>query len=97
MKFSIYFILIITLLPLFGCQKSEKSDIQVDNKSYINDFELLQENPSTQTSIRVTSPKAIIDPTNNDIEIFESFIEIINKNGQDFNVKSGKSSLLIIS
>jgi len=63
----IYFLLIITTLPLFGCQKSNKSSTQIDNKSYIKDFELLQENPNNQTSVRITSPKAIIDPTNNDM------------------------------
>ena len=85
--------LIITMLPLFGCQKSNKTSIQIDNKSYINDFELLQENPNNQTSVRITSPKAIIDPTNNDIDIFDSSIELLNKNGQDFKVKSGNSTL----
>ena len=90
---QIYFLLIITILPLFGCQKSNKSATQIDNKSYINHFELLQENPNNQTSIKITSPKAVIDPTNNDIEIFESSINILNKNGQDFNVKSGNSTL----
>ena len=65
---QIYFLLIITILPLFGCQKSDKFDTQIDNKSYINDFELLQENPNKYTSVKITSPKAIIDPTINDIE-----------------------------
>ncbi len=91
--FKFYIVLIIFLLPLFGCQKSNKSATQIDNKSYINDFELLQENPNNQTSIKITSPKAIIDPSNNDIEIFKSSIEILNKNGQDFIVKSGNSTL----
>ena len=90
---QIYFLLIITILPLFGCQKSNKSAIQIDNKSYINVFELLQENPNNQTSIKISSPKAIIDPTNNDIQIFEGSIELIDKNGQDFIVKSGNSTL----
>ena len=89
----IYFLLIITTLPLHGCHKSNKSSTQIDNKSYIKDFELLQENPNNQTSVRITSPKAIIDPTNNDIDIFDSSIELLNKNGQDFKVKSGNSSL----
>ena len=89
----IYFLLIITTLPLFGCQRSNKSSSQIDNKSYINDFELLQENPDNQTRVRITSPKAIIDPTNNNIDIFESSIELLNKNGQDFKVKSGNSTL----
>ncbi|WP_413390448.1 LPS export ABC transporter periplasmic protein LptC [Prochlorococcus marinus] len=89
----IYFLLIITTLPLFGCQKSNKSSTQIDNKSYIKYFELLQENPNNQTSVRITSPKAIIDPTNNDIDIFDSSIELLNKKGQDFKVKSGNSTL----
>ena len=89
----IYSLLIITFLPLFGCNKFHKSASQVDNKSYINDFELLQENPDNQTSIKITSPNAIIDPISNDIEIFKSSIEILNKNGQDFKVKSGNSTL----
>ena len=66
---------------------------QIDNKSYINDFELLQENPNNQTSLKIISPKAIIDPKTNNIEMLESSIDIFNKNGQDFNVKSGKSTL----
>ena len=89
----IYFLLITTTLPLFGCQKSNTYSTQIDNKSYINDFELLQENPKNQTSVRITSPKAIIEPTNNDIDIFESSIELLNKNGQDFKIKSGNSTL----
>jgi LPS export ABC transporter protein LptC len=89
----IYFLLIITILPLFGCQKSNKSSNQVDNKSYITDFQLLHQNPNNQTRIKITSPKAIIDPTNNDIEIFDSSIDLINQDGQDFNVKSGNSTL----
>jgi len=91
--FQIYFLVIFSILSLFGCQKSNKYTTQIDNKSYINDFELFQENPNNQTSIKITSPKAIIDPTNNDIEIFDNLIEIFNENGQDFIVKSGNSTL----
>ena len=89
----IYSLLIITILPLFGCQKSNRSVTQIDNKSYINDFELVQENPNNKTSVKITSPKAIIDPKSNDIEIFKSTIDILNRNGQDFQVKSGHSTL----
>ena len=80
-------------MPLLGCQKSNISTAQVDNKSYINDFELLQENPNKETSLKITSPKAIIDPTINDIEIYESSIEILNENGIDFLVESGNATL----
>ena len=86
-------LLIISTFPLFGCQKSNESSNQTDNKSYIKDFELLQENPNNQISVRITSPKALIDPTNNDIDIFDSSIELLNKNGQDIKVKSGNSTL----
>ena len=91
--FNIYLLLIISLFPLFGCQKSNKSTAKIDNKSYINDFELLQENPNNQTSVTITSPRAIIDPRNSDIEIYDSSIVILNKNGIDFKVKSGNSTL----
>ncbi len=92
-NFQIFFLIIITILPLLGCQKSNKSTTQIDNNSYIKDFELLHENPNNQTSVKITSPKAIIHPANNDIDIFESSIEILNKNAQDFIVISGNSTL----
>jgi len=87
----IYFLLIITIFPLLGCVKYNKSTVKIDNKSYINDFELLQKNSNNITSVKITSPKAIIDIKNNDIKIFKSSIEIFNKNGQDFQVKSDNS------
>ena len=90
---KIYFFLIITFLPILGCQRSSNLLDEIDNKSYINDFELLQQNPNTQTKVKITSPKAIIDPLNNDIEIFDSFIEIINQTGDVFNINSGNSTL----
>ena len=92
-SFNIYLLFILTIYPLLGCQKSNKSAAQVDNKSYINDFELLQENPNKETSVKITSPKAIIDPTINDIEIYKSSIEIINENGIDLQVESGNATL----
>ncbi len=88
-----YFLLIITIIALIGCQKSNISTTKVDLKSYINNLELLQENPNNQTTIKITSSKAIIDPSKNDIELFESTIEFLNKNSQDFKVESGKASL----
>ena len=91
--FNIYLLLIISIFPLFGCENSNKSTAKIDNKSYINDFELLQENPNNQTSVKITSPRAIIDPRNSDIEIYDSSIVILNKNGIDFKVKSGNSIL----
>ncbi len=93
MKFQFYFLLLLTILPLIGCEKDNKSNTQLNYKSYINDFELIQDNKSNDRRIKITSPQAIIDSTNNDIEIFQSSIEILNKNGQDFQVKSGNSIL----
>ena len=91
--FKIYFLLILSTLLLLGCQKSNKSASQIDNKSYINNFELLQENNSNDTRVRISSPKAIIDPISNDIEIFDSSIDILNKNTLEIQVQSGNSTL----
>ena len=84
----------ISMLPLFGCQKSNQSTTQIDNKSYIKDFELFQNNANGESSLRISSPKAIIDPITNDIEIFENSIELLNNNSQDFKVLSGNASLI---
>ena len=92
-KIPIYLFTILTILPLLACQKNKLITNDIDNKSYINDFELLQKNSKNNTSIKVTSPQAILDPTNNDIEITDSTIEIINSKGQDIRIRSGKSSL----
>ncbi len=87
----LYFLAFLSIFPLSSCKKSQQQTIEVDNKSYINDFELVQENSMNDTQIKIRSPKAIIDPLNNDIEIFDSSIQIINKDGNDVLVKSGKS------
>ena len=93
MKYFKFFVLIITILPLLSCQKSKKSLSQLDNKSYIKEFEIVKENNNNQTSVKITSPKAIIDQTISNIEILESLIEIYDKNGSDLKVKSGYSTL----
>ncbi|WP_269616976.1 LPS export ABC transporter periplasmic protein LptC [Prochlorococcus marinus] len=89
----LYFLIVLAIYPLLGCQKSSKPLAQLDNNSYITNFELLQKNTSNDTRIRITSPKAKLDQTNNIIEIVDSSIEIINKDGQDFKVKSGYSTI----
>ena len=91
--FSIYSLLILTILPLLSCQKSENSTKQIDNNSYITDFELLQENPNNETSVKITSPKAIINQQNNNIDIFDSSIVIATNNEKDLLVRSGNSSI----
>ena len=85
-----YFILIV---PLLSCQKTNTNNRFVDNNSYINDFELIQQNPENSTRIKITSPNAIIDPANNDIEIYDSKIIILDKDEETIEVKSGQSTL----
>ena len=96
-QIHIYFHLILSVFPLLGCQRFTKVTSQFDPKSYITNFELLQKNISNDTRVRITSPKAILDQENNDIEIVETSIEITNKRGQDFQVKSGYSTLYNLS
>ena len=91
--FSFYLFIIFTILPLFACQKNKVITKEIDYKSYINDFELQQKNSRNNTRIKITSPQAILDPTNNDIEIKDSTIEIKNSKGNDIKISSGKSSL----
>ena len=92
-KGSLYFFLPIIILSLIGCKKGEDKEAIDDFKSYITDFQLKQENASNDTIIKINSPKAVIDPTNNDIEIFNSSIEILNNNSNDIKITSGKSIL----
>ena len=92
-RLFLHLLTIFFIFPLFACQKSKKESIEIDNKSYINNFELLQENSKNNTRIKINSPKAIIDPINNDIEIFDSFIQIIKSSDPGINIKSGKSTL----
>ena len=94
-KLLIYLLSLTITVPLFGCQNSNKNNLEIDDKSYINDFELVQINSSNDTKVKITSPKAIIDPSTNDIEIFDSTIEVLNKDNTKDNIKitSGKSIL----
>ena len=92
-KYLIYFLTSCTILPIVGCQKTPNNTQEIDNNSYINNFELLQKNSSNLNTIKITSPKAIIDPITNDIEIFDSSIEIINDKGKGLEVISGNSIL----
>ena len=92
-KFLIHLFTIITLVPVLACQKNKIKTNAVDNNSYINNFELIQKSPNNNNLIRITSPQAIIDPTNNDIEITDTIIEILKTNGEDIKIKSGKSRI----
>ncbi len=92
-KLILYVLTILQILPLLACQKIKNETQVIDNNSYIKDFELSQMNTNNDTIIKISSPRAIIDPYNNDIEIFDNLIKILNKNGQDVQVNSGNSSL----
>ena len=76
-----------------SCQRNKNNIVEIDNNSYISEFELVQKNQSNDNIITIKSPKAIIDNFNNDIKIFDSSIEISNKNLKDIIVKSGNANL----
>ena len=92
-KLPLILFTIFSVLPLFACQKSQVITNTLDNKSYINDFELIQENTNNNTRVKITSPHANLDPSNNNIEITDSSIEIFNTKGNDIKIKSGISNL----
>ena len=89
----IYLFTTFTLLSLFGCQENKEVNQSISNKSYINEFELVQGNTNNDNIIKITSRKAIFDLINKNIEILNSSIEILNKKGKELNIKSGKSTL----
>ena len=92
-RFTLFLLSLVPILPLIACQKIQNESQDIDSKSYINDFELTQTNNLNNTIIKITIPKSIIDQYKNNIEIFDNLITVINKNDQDFQVKSGNSSL----
>ena len=93
-KFILYFVVLFHMVAILGCKKIQNEQKENDNKSYINDFELSQKNSLNETLVKITSPKAVIDPNSNDIEIFDNLIKIIDKDGEDdIEVKSNNSIL----
>ena len=92
-KIIFYFLLTFHIFPLLGCSKLQNETVEIDNKSYINDFELSQNNIMNETVVKITSPKAIINPDTNDIEIFDNLIKIVSNDGKDVLVKSRNSLL----
>ena len=90
-RYIFYLFTFLPFLSLLSCHKNNNTSILVDDKSYIRNFELTQTNPSNDSVIRIFSPKAIINPQNNDIEIIDSSIDILNNNSQDINIKSGNA------
>ncbi len=82
-----------SILTLLACQNNYNNNVKdVDNKSYITEFELIQDNPKNDIRVEIKSSKAIIDPTNNDIEILDSSILILNNNVHDVKIRSGRSN-----
>ncbi len=92
-KGFLYLIILFSVFPLMSCQKTNTNIVEVDNSSYISDFELVQKNQTNDSIIKIISPKAIIDNFNNDIKIFDSSIEISNKDLKDIKIKSGNAAL----
>ena len=88
-----YFLTPISILLLFSCQRPEKKSFDIDDKSYITDFELIQTNIRNDSTIKINSPKAIIDQTTNEFEIFDSSIQLSNKKGKNLYINSGRSTL----
>ena len=88
-----YTVTISSILVLLACQNQNNNVKEIDKKSYITEFELIQDNPKNGSRIEIKSSKAIIDPRNNDIEILDSSIMISNNNVQYVHIKSGTSIL----
>ena len=88
-----YFLTPISILFLLSCQRPEKKSMDIEDKSYIKDFELIQRNIRNDSTIKIKSPKAIIDQTTNEFEIFDSSIQLSNKTGKDLYINSGRSTL----
>ena len=88
-KFILYFFTFSSIFPLIACQKIDNDTFDIDNKSYINNFELIQKNTFNDTLVKINSSQAVIDISNNDIDIIDSSIEIQNNIGPDVIVKAG--------
>ena len=83
----------VLIIFLLSCERSRKQTSQIDVNSYIKDFELIQKNIRNDSIIKIKSPKAIINQTSNDFQIFDSLIELSNKTGKDLQINSGRSTL----
>ena len=83
----------ILFFPLSSCQNSSNLRSEIDNKGYLTEFNLIQENPINNSTIIINSPKAIIDQKNNDLKIFDSSIEFNDTSNSNIFIKSGESSI----
>ena len=89
------FLITITLfyiIPLLSCKREVSTTDQNDNKSYLSDFELIQERPNN-TKIEITSPKAILSSISQNLEIYNTNVKITNFQGISYDIISGKSFL----
>ena len=92
-KSLIVILTIFSSFTLISCQRSEEKISKIDNKSYIKGFEFFHKNPTDDSLIKISSPKAILDLSNNDVEIIDSLIEVSNTKGNTIKLNSGKSTL----
>ena len=88
-----YLLTSISLLLLLSCESTKKQSLEFDDKSYIKDFELIQRNIRNDSTIKINSPKAIIDQITNEFEIFDSSIKLSNTTGEYLQINSGRSTL----
>ena len=86
-------LLSISLLITSSCKINRDNINKPDEYSYLTNFEMVQQRADKINKVIISSPKAILNPTNNQIDIIRSNIEIINNNGKKFNIKSGKALL----
>ncbi len=91
-KYIFIFTLFFTL-PILSCRQNLDQSSDVEYQSYISNFQLVQENSRNNTTIKITSPKAMLNPSNNNIEIFDSSIKILNSNNNSLEIQSGNSRL----
>ena len=93
-KLYSYLFILFSVTPLVSCKTSIKEPIEIDNLSYVNDFELIQNYTNKDTMIKIMSPRAIIDQSNNNIKIYENSILFLNKkNNNNVEIKSGRAEL----
>ena len=90
-KLNLYLFILLTIFSSLSCNRNKKPKINLDNNSYLNNFELIQQNSINSTRIKISGPKAVIDSNNNNIEILDSLFEISNNEGNDISVKAGRS------
>ena len=80
-------------LSLISCKSNTNLSNNNDNNTHITDFELIHENPANNTKIRINSPKARLDSSTQNIQIFKNEIEIINQPDKIIKIQSGNATI----